>query len=974
MRIAIDLQGAQTESRFRGIGRSSLGLAQAMARNRGPHDLWIILSGALLAGAADIRRKFEGLLPEERICMFDVPTPNADAQPGNAWRKEAAERIREYFIDQLRPDVVFITSLFEGMEDDAAIAVGSLCARPTAVLLHDLIPLLNPAVYLLKEEHRRHYFRKIESLKRADLLLSISEYSRTEAIEALALPPERVVSISSAADERFAPTTPSSADRSALTKRFGITRKIVLCAPGGFDPRKNVEALVSAFGLLPREIRDAHQLVIASKTLDCERAALLRARDAAGLGADEVILTGYIGDDALIALYNLATLFAFPSLHEGFGLPVLEAMRCGAPVIGSNRTSIPEVIGNDEALFDPSSPESIAEKLGQALGDESFRLRLEEHGLRRASAFSWDASAIRAMRALQASFGASGASRGGPPSMTGARRPRMAFVSPLPPVRSGIANYSEELLPELARHYEIELIGDQPPSDLPPDLRAFPHHGARWLAENSHSFDRVLYQFGNSTVHAHMFGLLRRVPGVVVLHDFFLSGVLAQEELVGSMPLAFTYQLYRSHGYRAWQTLCQEGAAQARTTYPCNLSVLQDARAVVVHSELARTLARQWYGDRAAEQWTVIPHLRRPAREVHRAAARHALGISEGTFLVCSFGLTDPTKLSHRLLDAWSETPLARGQDARLVYVGANHGGGYGEALERAAGASGNVTITGWVDDDVFRRYLEAADLAVQLRSGSRGETSGAVLHCMNHGVPLILNGHGTMLELPADAAWRLPDTFSDEELAAALTALQRDPIRRQALAQAGRAHILRDHDPARCAARYVEAIERAYGNVGTDRRALFESIASMPGLPEDEAAMFEVSRAISASTLISPRARQLLVDVSAGIRGGTRAGAEVRALLGRPMVGWRVEPVYLSDAGGRWHYRYAREYTKALLKIDDRTWGDEPVEVRQGDACYCPEGGLGAARREARRVIEEEWRARGIRIGRSLEESVGGV
>ena len=106
-------------------------------------------------------------------------------------------------------------------------------------------------------------------------------------------------------------------------------------------------------------------------------------------------MTGYVPDQDLIALYNLATLFVFPSKHEGFGLPALEAMACGAPVIGSNTTSVPEVIGWEEALFDPYSAKSIAQKMGFALQDETWRTQLREHGLQQARKFSWDVSAQR---------------------------------------------------------------------------------------------------------------------------------------------------------------------------------------------------------------------------------------------------------------------------------------------------------------------------------------------------------------------------------------------------------------------------------------------------------------------------------------------------------------------------------------------------------------------------------------------------
>ena len=133
-------------------------------------------------------------------------------------------------------------------------------------------------------------------------------------------------------------------------------------------------------------------------------------------------------------------------------------MACGAPTIASNASSIPEVIGLDEALFDPESEADIARLLGKTLADEAFRARLRKHGLARARKFSWDKTGRQRSRRYQArEHGPQDRSR----RMRLDRRPRLAFVSPLPPERTGIADYSAELLPALARHYEIVLIVDQ---------------------------------------------------------------------------------------------------------------------------------------------------------------------------------------------------------------------------------------------------------------------------------------------------------------------------------------------------------------------------------------------------------------------------------------------------------------------------------------------------------------------------------
>jgi glycosyltransferase involved in cell wall biosynthesis len=407
MRIVIDLQGVQTASRFRGIGRYASALTHGILRNAGDHEVWLVLNGALEDSITAIRADFDGLLPQERIRVFETPGRIAEVDTRAAPRCRAAEMMREQFIALLQPDVVLVTSLFEGYDDDAVGSVGTFVdGVRTAVILYDLIPLLNAEAYLGSSPVRQWYMRKIDSLKRAGLLLAISDYAREEAIGVLGLVPDQVVAISTAVDERFAPAEPEPEALAALRQRFDISRSLVMCAPGGNDERKNLMGLVTAYSLLPAPLRAGHQLLIASGLADSHRRQLLDHARHRGMAADELILTGYVSDETLIALYRAATLFVFPSLHEGFGLPALEAMACGTAVIGSNSTSIPEVIGLDEAMFDPAHPQSIADKIAEVLHDPALRKRLREHGLAQAARFSWDRTARRALRALEAQVAA----------------------------------------------------------------------------------------------------------------------------------------------------------------------------------------------------------------------------------------------------------------------------------------------------------------------------------------------------------------------------------------------------------------------------------------------------------------------------------------------------------------------------------------------------------------------------------------
>jgi glycosyltransferase involved in cell wall biosynthesis len=377
----------------------------AMARRlaaRG-HEVLCLTSAAFPDGLEDLRQDIERNAPYARLSSFRITAPCAAYSPENGWRQMAARLLREHAIACLEPDFVHVPALLaDGWGDDAVGSVGMLGVHvPTSLTQHDLIPLVMSDIYMPEGPFRRYYLKKLEGVKQADLLLAISEYSRQEAIEQLAVPAERVVYISSAADEMFAHLDISlqAVERTLVT--FGLTPGFLLYAPGGFDARKNIDRLLEAYALLPSDFRVSHRLVIASKLEQGVREGLEWKAGTFGIQASEIVLTDYVADDELMHLYRACHLYVFPSLHEGFGLPALEAMCCGAPVIASNCTGIPEVIGMQEALFDPYSVQSMAEKIRQAFDDTDFRQRLIAHAAVQPHKFSWEESAQLAVSALE---------------------------------------------------------------------------------------------------------------------------------------------------------------------------------------------------------------------------------------------------------------------------------------------------------------------------------------------------------------------------------------------------------------------------------------------------------------------------------------------------------------------------------------------------------------------------------------------
>jgi glycosyltransferase involved in cell wall biosynthesis len=937
MRIVIDLQGAQSSgSRNRGIGRYTLSLAQAIIRNKGEHEVFIAVNGLFPDTIEPIRAAFDGLIPQDQIRVWHAPGPVCHIEPANNWRRKTAELTRESFLASLQPDIVYVTSLIEGLGDDAVTSIGLLTqAIPTAVTLYDLIPLINRKPYLDNPAVESWYENKLDQLRRADLLLAISESSRQEGIKYLGFPHDQAIHVGTAADPQFQCIDISNAKKRSVRERYGLLREFVMYT-GGIDHRKNIEGLIRAYALLPKSLRENHQLAIVCSVQPESRRLLEELAKQQGLAADEVILTGFVSEEDLIALYHLCKAFVFPSRHEGFGLPALEAMSCGAAVIAANTSSLPEVIGREDALFDPLDDKSIAEKLTQVLTDSAYRAELIRHGLEQAKRFSWDKSAKVAITAFERFHARREKSRQS--ASLSKHRPKLAYISPLPPERSGIADYSAELLPELARHYEIEVIVAQDTIADPWIKENCSVRGVEWFASHAYHYERVLYHFGNSTYHQHMFGLLARVPGVVVLHDFFLSGIVHHMDALGFSPNCWTRELYHSHGYKAVQ-----GRFHAKDTsdvvwkYPCNKTVLENAQGVIVHSERLQRFAGQWLGETFAKDWSVIPLLRIPAVTGGRAKARSALGLDEAVFMVCSFGLLSPNKQNRHLLDAWLASPLSKDKRCHLVFVGENHAGDYGADLTatiRNSGLSDRISITGWTDMAQFRQYLAAADMGVQLRTLSRGETSAAVLDCMNYGLPTIVNANGAMADLPNDAVWMLPDEFDDADLTRALETLWKDEKKRHIIGTLAREVVHTRHTPRTCADRYALAIERYYEQEKNGRDGLINAITKMDDKPIDEHGWLSLSLAIAQNDQ-QPAKKQLLLDVSVLVQSDAKSGIQrvVRSilseLLANPPNGFRVEPVYAYPDGS---YRYARQFTLGFMNCPNTDLVDDTIDVANGD------------------------------------------
>ncbi len=268
-----------------------------------------------------------------------------------------------------------------------------ICPCPSVITIYDLSFLFFPEGFRPLNRTYLSLFTTY-SARRADRVIAISASTREDIVRHLGVEPGRVDVVYPGVDDAFRPI----ADRgrlAAFREKRGLPERIILFV-GTIEPRKNVERLVRAYARLRRESDLPHKLVIGGAG-GWLYEGVFAAVEELGLG-DDVLFPGYIPRDELPLWYNAAGLFIYPSLYEGFGLPPLEAMACGTPVIASNTSSLPEVVGEAGLLVDPYDVEGMAEAMFKALTDEGLREEMRRRGLERAREFSWLKTARETVR------------------------------------------------------------------------------------------------------------------------------------------------------------------------------------------------------------------------------------------------------------------------------------------------------------------------------------------------------------------------------------------------------------------------------------------------------------------------------------------------------------------------------------------------------------------------------------------------
>ncbi len=872
MRVLLDGQTFRTPEANRGIGVATRMIVENTVRYDSTKEWYISVCNEsdLESFHAEIRGHLTPIeLPEVyKEGDFQVAT--------RQYTSLLQEVVSHYRIDAYwNPNPLMINVLLAGrLEGVTSFAT-----------VYDLIPWVMRGRYLDRwpQHLQQEYLRRLKALPTCiDHLIFPSDNSRDDYIKLDESVADKSSVVSLAADHtRFIPLNGSPLRH----------RDPFVLYTGGFDPRKNMHGALKAFARLvksdPQQFGDMKLCIVCSAAPE-DIAPLEQSARELGI-ADRLVMPGYVSDSQLASLYQRASVFFFPSHYEGFGLPVLEAMACGTPVVTSDTSSLPQVAGSYAYYCSPDDVRDMADALHRALTDTEVNVRCSA-ALDYSQNFTWSNTAAEYSRIFVDGYIECVAENS-------ARRPRVAYVTPWPPQRTGVANYAQEMAYHLSEYAELTLYVEDP-SDIAPPLHGMEARSLTSLPAEAEQYDTIFYHIGNNTqFHRAIYQLAWEIPGVVDLHDYNLNPFLADAFLGTEQDY-----LYYAAALEAYGITRDSIPPQGLDTFefPMSLALAKRSHATIVHSS--------WVRDQLCDATNVhvVPHGSANHALDHRpidvGPLRERLDIDPKEFVVLTPGFVHRLKRVDVVLQA-VKTLVDHGLPIRFVIAGAIVEPSLGiEKQIRELGLESCVTITGYLSDEDLDAAIALSDVVVNLRCPNLGESSGTLLRAFSQGKACVVSNYQQYAELPNDVCWKADtDELEVPQLVAYLERLIRDPVVRRQLGQNANDFVHRNSSFEFAAKLYAHAVNSA-GR--PELRHAPEVIASQLYFDRDWEA---------ASEGIEPVMEPAIAPVEIPVAVAPRRSIIIRAVKWSARPFWRVIKRLLRPLVARFDHHMAALFAQVL-------------------------------------------------------------
>ncbi|MGI6153096.1 MAG: glycosyltransferase family 4 protein [Christensenellaceae bacterium] len=727
MNIGIDVQPLVSYSKYRGIGMYTLGLLEEMFRQDTENQYFLFnmytRDGVSIELTHGKNVHYNYFHMGRNTCLIEYVRLNEKNTKNR--HEDMIGALYRRFIKENKIDTFLLTTTL-----DTWCMYKKEWFRDTnlAMIVYDIIPILFAKEYQKDISGVAYCENAVDLWKHADKLLAISGSVKSDLTEYIGIDESKIDVIYSGVDTRHAQAEFTKEEQRKLYNRIGINKKFLIFPSAG-DFRKNTNATIEAFGLLPDHIKNRYQLVVTGYLMPYEQEVTTEKINAAGLHG-KVILTGYLEHEELSILYRTAELLVFPSLYEGFGLPVVEAYTCGLNVLTSNCSSLVEVAEDAAVLVDPHSVESIAKGMEEALTKTDFSV-FKDTIEKRIEQFTWPKTAARTLDALLKL-----------PAKAAPEKPKqkqkLAFFAPYNTENEDLKQSYLSIYNTLCKEYgDVAFFVEAQYADAAPaGVKA--HDAALYPAYKSQYPER-LYYVADRKENLYMLSILKEHAGTVVLYDDNLQ------------QSVYTYFVEEKKDWDSYQAiLAQEignaeeivdamkgdpaAAQKVRAELPINRIVADNAKKLIVNDRIIKAKFLEQNIGRLI--YTVLlnkPHM------TDKSPLRKKYGIADERFVLAVADAS--VSLAEDLRVVFDVVSKLKNKDVLMdVYLRAG-GQEYKAGIMQMAeeyGLAENICFAGEKQQE-WREYLQLSDVAVKLAHEQAGQSKDAFYFIMRNARILIM-------------------------------------------------------------------------------------------------------------------------------------------------------------------------------------------------------------------------------------------